>query len=130
MTKPFSPNELIARIRAVLRRFDNQNQSQNINVHAKKLVLGNIHIDTEQHRVHVNESEIKLTLAEFKLITKLVSKPGRVFSREQLLETIAGSQTYLIDRNIDVHIRSLRKKLDDQAHIIETVRGVGYRCKG
>ena len=132
VTKPFSPSELIARVRAVMRRSgSNQNiaPSKTDESNDQIITYEKITINKDQHQVTIDNEEVKLTLTEFKLLSKLISKPGRVFSREQLLETIAGTQTFLIDRNIDVHVRSLRKKLLDQAKLIETVRGVGYKCK-
>jgi len=131
VTKPFSPAELIARIRAVMRRFDISHEDGPQEISDEEVTqFENITINRMRHQVLIENEEVKLTLTEFKLLSKLISKPGRVFSREQLLESIAGTQTYLIDRNIDVHIRSLRKKLLEEASLIETVRGVGYRCKG
>lgn len=123
ITKPFSPNELIARIKAVLRRGLLADKSND------RIEVGPIVIDTAKYEVTYGGRAIKLTLAEFKLVTTLARRPGFVFTREQLLECIGSQDTFLIDRNIDVHIRSIRKKLEEGADFITTVRGVGYKCQ-
>lgn len=123
MTKPFSPKELVARIKAVLRRGRVQEDKP------KRLNAGPLSIDLDKHEVVVNDSEVKLTLAEFNLLKMLVSKPGRVFTREQLIEGVSGPNTFVVDRNIDVHVRALRKKLDSFRDSIMTIRGVGYKWK-
>tara|TARA_B110000858_G_scaffold198281_1_gene263699 strand:+ start:2094 stop:2789 length:696 start_codon:yes stop_codon:yes gene_type:complete len=125
ITKPFSPKELIARVKAVLRRFDpasNTNPDQIIEV-------DQLSIDINKHRISLSGSDIKLTASEFRLLYYLASNPGRVFSREQLLDQAFGSNVVVVDRNIDVHIRGIRKKIDPDQSYIETIRGVGYRFK-
>ena len=127
--KPFSPKELTARIRAVLRRSKDA-------VHVvdeekeKKVIAGPIALDPVRYEVALDGKPLTLTLAEFKLLYAMASKPGRVFTRDQLLNKISGGDTYLIDRNVDVHIRAIRKKLGAYADFIVTIRGVGYKCKG
>jgi len=124
VTKPFSPRELLSRIRAVLRRCQVPTETA-----GQALVnVGPIQINHERHEAFYNGAPIPLTLTEFKLLSALLHKPGRVFTRDQLLEKINGGDTYVIDRNIDVHIRAIRKKLGDDAELIRTVRGVGYKC--
>jgi DNA-binding response OmpR family regulator len=134
--KPFSPKELTARIRAVLRRtkddgraaasaFDKTPASSPVD----KMQAGPIEIDTEKHLAWSRGKPLVLTLAEFNLLKTLISKPGRVFTRDQILEKISGADTYVIDRNVDVHVRAVRKKLDVDAEFIQTVRGVGYKCR-
>lgn len=130
ISKPFSPKELVARVRAVLRRPRGDappkmplSSGQNI------LSNGPISIDHERHEVWLNGESLVLTLAEYRLLATLLSRPGRVFTREQLLEKITGGEVYVIDRNVDVHIRSIRKKLGHEADMILTVRGVGYKCR-
>ncbi len=125
VTKPFSPNELVARMRAVLRRPPPVKKDQEVT----KVECGPIKIDSERHEAYLGQDPMALTLAEFNLLKALVSQPGRVFTRDQLLESITGGDTYLIDRNIDVHIRAIRKKLGEHDQMIQTVRGVGYKCK-
>lgn len=125
VTKPFSPNELKARIKAILRRTTVHREMSNQN----SFTLGALNINKERHEVTLNGENLTLTLSEFNLLDALCSKPGRVFTREQLLDKISGDNTFLIDRNIDVHIRGLRKKLGEEKELIQTVRGIGYKCK-
>ncbi len=139
LSKPFSPKELVARIRAVLRRVhDRVTTPVERGQPAPKpagdtgggiVNLGPVTIDTERHTVRLRQHPVQLTLAEFKLLSLLMSRPGRVFSRDQILEQISGSEVYVIDRNVDVHVRAIRKKFGDDADFIETVRGVGYKCR-
>jgi len=125
VTKPFSPNELLARVRAVLRRANLADDG----AAEARIEVGPITIDSDRHEVYNRGTPLALTLAEFKLIRTLASRPGRVFTRDQLLESITGGEVFLIDRNIDVHIRAIRKKLGGDAEFISTVRGVGYKCR-
>jgi DNA-binding response OmpR family regulator len=125
VTKPFSPNELVARIRTVLRRTHQLESAQE----SDRVTVGPIAMDLSRHEVFHRGTLINLTLAEFNLLHLLCSRPGRVFTREQLLEKISGKDIYLIDRNVDVHVRSIRKKLGEDAEFIVTIRGVGYKCK-
>ena len=120
--KPFSPGELLARVKAVLRRGGNQLQKAE-----DTLVHEGLRVDLLRHQVFLNDEELRLTATEFGLLTTLVEQPGRVFSREQLINRVLGETVVVIDRNIDVHIRSVRKKLGADSGLIETVRGVGYR---
>ena len=120
--KPFSPRELLARVKAVLRRSSSQET-----VKQDQIRRGELIIDIDRHQASLRGIGIKLTATEFKLLTVLASHPGRAFSREQLLNRVVGDAVVVVDRNIDVHIRSVRKKLGDQTCLIETVRGVGYR---
>lgn len=125
ISKPFSPKELIARIRAVLRRPRAAATATDIS----RRTVGPITIDSERHEAYLNGKPLALTLAEYRLLSTLISRPGRVFTREQLLEKITGGEVYVIDRNVDVHIRAIRKKLAEEAEFIVTVRGVGYKCR-
>jgi two-component system phosphate regulon response regulator PhoB len=125
VAKPFSPKELIARIRAVLRR---PRTAQTQAAEGRRTV-GPVTIDPERHEVWLNGTPLALTLAEYRLLSALTSRPGRVFTREQLLEKITGGEAYVIDRNVDVHVRAIRKKLGGEAEFILTVRGVGYKCR-
>ncbi len=125
VTKPFSPNELVARIRTVLRRSKKSEEGSQTD----RVEVGPIVMDIGRHEVFHRGNPISLTLAEFNLLNLLCSRPGRVFTREQLLEKISGQDTYLIDRNVDVHVRSIRKKLGEDADFIATIRGVGYKCR-
>lgn len=125
--KPFSPKELVARIRAVLRR-PRAMTATNAGADGRRTV-GPITIDAERHQVSMGDQALSLTLAEYRLLATLMSRPGRVFTREQLLEKITGGEAYVIDRNVDVHVRAIRKKLGENAEFIITVRGVGYKCR-
>ncbi|HHT06027.1 MAG TPA: response regulator transcription factor [Hydrogenispora sp.] len=129
VTKPFSPRELIARIRAVLRRAD----KNFLEVEEKEtMILGPIKMDLRQHKVLVHEKEIELTPKEFDLLHLLMSHPGRAFSREYLLENLWGYEFFGDTRTVDVHVRRLRQKIEDnpaQPYWLETVRGVGYRIR-
>jgi two-component system alkaline phosphatase synthesis response regulator PhoP len=129
VTKPFSPRELIARIRAVLRRADKNFSEVEAN---EMMVLGPIKMDLRQHKVLVNTDEIELTPKEFDLLHLLMSHPGRAFSREYLLENLWGYEFFGDTRTVDVHVRRLRQKIEDnpaQPYWLETVRGVGYRIR-
>lgn len=123
ISKPFSPRELVARVKAVLRRgvLLEKASAQEL------IVLGELVIDSSKHKVTHAGREIKLTATEFRLLHFLASYPGRVFSREQLLNKALGDDVVIVDRNIDVHIRGIRKKMDVEPPLIETIRGVGYR---
>lgn len=129
LCKPFSPKELVARIRAVLRRMPDRKAADTPRQASKGLSLGPVLLDLERHEVRVRDLPVQLTLAEFKLLALLMSRPGRVFTRDQILEQVSGSDVYVIDRNVDVHIRAIRKKFGDDADFIQTVRGVGYKCR-
>lgn len=125
ITKPFSPKELIARVKAVLRRFEQADGTSKEQV----IEVDQLSIDFNKHRVSLDGVEVKLTATEFRLLKYLASNPGRVFSREQLLDQAFGNDVVVVDRNIDVHIRGIRKKIDPDQLYIETIRGVGYRFK-
>jgi len=121
VTKPFSPQELIARIRAVLRRTNPEADSES-------LEYDNIRMDLLAHRVTRADEAIKLGPTEFRLLRVFLERPGRVFSREQLLDKVWGRDVYVETRTVDVHIRRLRKALNekDRPDLIRTVRSAGY----
>ena len=123
VTKPFSTNELASRIRAVMRRINNPSSTESI------LTIGEITLDTAQHRVTIAGKEVGFSPTEFRLLHHLMSRPDQVFARDQLLDNVWGQAVYVEDRTVDVHIRRLRKVLEpyDCQHHIATVRGVGYR---
>ena len=123
VTKPFSPKELVARVQAVLRRSKISSATKDY------IEIEGITINTYKHEVKVKNETVPLTLTEFKLLHQLASKPGRVFTRDQLLDAVSGSETFVIDRTVDVHIASLRKKLKTYASRIVTIRGIGYKFK-
>lgn len=121
VTKPFSPRELVLRVRALLRR------QQATAAPGGTIEIGPMEIDPERHRCFVNGREIDLTAKEFDLLHTLMRNPGRVFSRELLLEKVWGSEVIVTTRTIDTHLKRLREKLESGGAMIETVRGVGYR---
>lgn len=125
VSKPFSPKELVARVKAVLRR----GTLLDLNPEKDKIEYGDLCIDTQKYEVLVKGQEVKLTATEFRILHYLASHSGRVFSREQLLNKALGDASVVVDRNIDVHIRGIRKKLAIQPPLIETIRGIGYRFK-
>ena len=123
ISKPFSPKEMVARVKAVLRRGPGIWQSSRQEVVAR----GELVIDTIRHKVSLAGQELRMTATEFRLLHFLASNPGRVFSRDQLISNALGDDTVVVDRNIDVHVRGIRKKLAIDPPVIETIRGVGYR---
>lgn len=126
VTKPFKPRELLARIRAVLRRMGETHPV------AQKISVGEITLDREEHTVRLRGENIDLTPSEFDLLSALMSQPGRVFTRLELLDRIQGTAYEGYARTIDVHIKNLRAKLQEDSRdprYIETVYGVGYRLK-
>jgi len=123
ITKPFSVKELVARVKAVLRRQDSAGQTQVLEV--GKILL----IDAEKHEVFVEGQSVELTSTEFKILRLLASQKGRVFTRDQILDYLWGQEKVVVDRTIDVHIRNLREKLGKAATLIKNIRGVGYKIE-
>jgi len=123
MTKPFSPRELVARVKAVLRR------SKEKPISEKLLKIGDLEIDRERYIVSVKTKPVKLSATEFKLLLFLAERKGKVFSRNQLLDAIWRDEAFVEPRTVDVHIRRLRSNIEeDPAHprYIKTMRGIGY----
>jgi two-component system phosphate regulon response regulator PhoB len=121
VTKPFSPRELALRVQAILRRTSAEQVASDV------LERGSIALDTERHRCSVDHVEVILTAKEFRLLQTLMSRPGRVLSRQRLLDEVWGSDITVTERTIDTHLKRLREKLGAAGDLIETVRGVGYR---
>ncbi|HXZ85349.1 MAG TPA: response regulator transcription factor, partial [Myxococcota bacterium] len=121
VTKPFSPRELALRVRAVLGRRRVEGPSGGL------LRRDPLRVDPERHRCWVKEDEVILTAKEFQLLVSLMRRPGRVFTRDQLLDEVWGSDITVTSRTIDTHLKRLREKLGVAGPLIETVRGVGYR---
>jgi len=121
ITKPFSPRELLSRINAVLRRAAPPAD--------EPLVAGELQLDPVSHRVFAGEREIRLGPTEYRLLKFLMENADRVYSRAQLLDFVWGQNVYIEERTVDVHVRRLRKVLEDYKveHYIQTVRGAGYR---
>jgi two-component system phosphate regulon response regulator PhoB len=121
VTKPFSPRELILRVKAILRRGRTDPEAQP-RLHHRSLSL-----DLDRHRCQVEGAEVGLTAKEFNLLHALMERPGRVLTREQLLDRVWGSDVAVTLRTIDTHVKRLREKLGPAGELIDTIRGVGYR---
>ena len=121
LTKPFSPRELAARIKAILRRRAPQRSGDRVE-------LEGLRLDPASHRVSAGDRPLALSPSEFRLLHFLMTHPGRVYSRRQLLDRVWGDHVYIEERTVDVHIRRLRKALAPSGHdrLIDTVRGAGY----
>ncbi len=122
LTKPFSPKELVARIRAVLRRCGKLQG-------ATQITLGDLILDTEQHRLTIGDKQLDVSPTEFRLMQFFMAHPDKVFSRAHLLNQVWGRSVYIEERTVDVHIRRLRKILGNvgKEDLLQTVRGFGYR---
>ena len=123
VTKPFSVKVLLERVRALLRRTQTETDQREIAVSQA------VRIDRRRHQATIDGEPIELTLSEFRLLDALVRQPGRAFSRTELIDSALGGDALVLERTIDVHIRSLRKKMGPHAELIETVRGIGYRFR-
>jgi two-component system phosphate regulon response regulator PhoB len=123
MTKPFSPRELIARVKAHLRR-------EEMDAEPAAVSIGPFRLDRTARRVHLSERELTLTSTEFNLLEFFLTHPGRAYSRDRLLESVWGEQRYVTPRTVDVHVRRLREQIEEQPEsprYLTTVRGFGYR---
>jgi two-component system phosphate regulon response regulator PhoB len=123
ITKPFSPRELVARVKAVLRRFEPP-------LAQDKISMGDLEIDSAAMSVIARGESITTTATEFRLLEYLASRPGRVFTREQLLDAVWRDTSYVTPRSVDVYVRRIREKIEQDAEnprFLRTVRGVGYR---
>jgi two-component system phosphate regulon response regulator PhoB len=123
VAKPFRTRPLIERVKALVRRRPTGEPD------ADTLSMGGLDIDRTRHSVKLNGRELAVTPTEFKLLWTLLRQPGRAFNRHELLDCCRGGDANSMERTIDVHVRALRKKLGREGDVIETVRGVGYRCK-
>jgi len=126
VVKPFSPRELVLRARALIRRTETTAPEGS---EGKVLERGGIRLDPERHEVRIEDSPVDLTALEFRLLAFLMERPGRVLSRERLLEGVWCQDVYVTDRTVDTHIKRLRSKLGPGADQVETIRGVGYRFR-
>ncbi len=125
ITKPFSPRVLLARIRAVLRR-----RSQSAPLDDSALIrIHELEIDPLRHEVKIENERLDLTITEFRVLSWLARHPGRVFTRQQIIDAVRGDDYPVTERSVDVQIVALRRKLDQCGDYIETIRGVGYRFK-
>ena len=123
IVKPFSPRELVARVKTVLRRSNIKEMDDDV------IKLGDIAINTQRYEVHIKQKKIDLTTTEFKILESLANGKGRVFTRDQLLKQkrLWGDDKLVYDRTIDVHIKNLRDKLGNSGKMIKTVRSIGYK---
>ncbi len=121
VTKPFSPKVLFSRVRAVMRRGKEPEKAP------KAIVFGQFTLEVDRYQLRKKDKYIPITLSEFGILKRLLINKGKVLTRNQLLDDVQNSDAFIVDRNIDVHIAALRKKLGPNFHWIETVRGVGYR---
>ena len=119
ITKPIKPKILVSKVKALLRRLKQNEMEESV------IKFGNLTIDSEAYKVLLNDEEIALPRKEFELLSLLVSKPGKVFKREEILDKVWGNEVVVGGRTIDVHIRKLREKIGDDC--INTVKGVGYK---
>ena len=123
ITKPFSPRELVARVKALLRRTSTAEQPHEI------IRAGPLAIDVHRHEVTCAGREISLTATEFRILQLLATRAGRVLSRDQIIDSALGRDSSVFDRTVDVHITAIRRKLGRDADLVETVRGFGYKLR-
>jgi DNA-binding response OmpR family regulator len=121
ITKPFSPRELAARVKAVLRRASDHHEPEEV------IRRGGLLVDVGRHEVTVKGAKVTLTATEFRILQFLASRPGRVYSRNEIMDSAMGHDSAVLDRTIDVHVAAIRKKLGKSGELIETLRGVGYK---
>lgn len=121
VSKPFSPKVLFSRVRAVLRRGKEPEKAP------KLITFSNFTMEVDRYLLRKKDKPINLTLSEFGILRRLIMNRGKVLTRNQLLDDVQNNDAFIVDRNIDVHIAALRKKLGPNFNMIETVRGVGYR---
>jgi len=147
VTKPFSPRELVARVEAMLRRSGraqgaaagggdpvvaaeiDADRALEADPDRQRVTVGEVVVDPDRHEVTVAGVDVRFTRTELRLLYVLLRRPGRVYTREQLVERVMGDNAWVTDRTIDVHVRAIRSKLGDHADAIETIRGVGYRAR-
>lgn len=123
VTKPFSPRELVARVKSVLRRWEVREQ-------ARKIVAGkDLEMDRDRYEVLVKGKKVDFTTTEFKILELILSGKGKVFTRNEILAHLWGGEKFVVDRTVDVHVRNIREKLGSVEGVIKNVRGVGYRSE-
>ena len=122
--KPFSVKVLLERVKSLLRR-----HSRTYGAGSDIVVTGSITVDRVKHRVSIDGSTVDLTPTEFRLLDTLIRHPGRAFDRAELIDAALGADTLVLERTVDVHIRSLRKKMGEASEMVQTVRGIGYRFR-
>lgn len=122
--KPISPKKLVARVKSNLRRLTALDPSK-----ANKIKIGPLRIDRERYTVNLNGENLILPKKEFEILAYLASQPGKVFVRDKILTDVWGTDIFVVERTVDVHVRKIREKLGEYADLIETIKGVGYRFK-
>lgn len=134
VTKPFSPKEVVARVQAMLRRSardaastDDDDAELSTDPSRQRVSVGGVSVDPDRHEVLVDGTPVRFTRTELRLLHVLLRRPGRVYTREQLVERVMGDNAWVTDRTIDVHVRAIRRKLGARSGAVETIRGVGYR---
>jgi two-component system phosphate regulon response regulator PhoB len=128
VSKPFSPRVLLARVKSVLRRRGRAGAGEAAKVDTS-MRFGELTIDPDRHEVWVADKQVQLTATEFRLLSLIAQRPGRVFTRQQIIDGIHGSHVVVTERSVDVQVVSLRRKLGKARSRVETVHGVGYRFK-
>ncbi len=124
--KPISPKKLLARVKTNLKKTEDKSAKQKYPI---KISYGPLVIDRESFKVFVDNTEIYFPRKEFEILYFLINNPDKVFNREFLLKEIWGTDVYVVDRTVDVHIRKIREKLGNHSDLIETIKGVGYKLK-
>ena len=124
--KPISPKKLIARVKSNLRKLENSRDDED---QKTRIEIGPISIDKEKYTVSILNENVIFPKKEFEILSYLASQPGKVFHRDKILRDIWGTEVFVVERTIDVHVRKIREKLGDYSDLIETVKGVGYRFK-
>ena len=125
IVKPLRPKEMLSRVKKILKRIYSDKGFQSAN--KEVIVRGKLKIDLGSYKVFLENNHLELTISEYKLLELLATKPGKVFTRNQLIEKVNGSDYFAMERSIDVQVVGLRKKLGEYKNAIETVRSVGYR---
>lgn len=126
ITKPFSPREMLLRVKAVLKRTEGAGEDLS---EKKEIKYKDLRLDLSKHKVYLKKKEIELTTTEFKMLKFILTSKGNVLSRDTILDKAWGDDSFVTPRTVDTHMRRLREKLKSAGNYIETVRGVGYRLK-
>ena len=123
ITKPFGMKELKSRVKAVLRRFSDSGEPEKT---SRILIYRGVELNPDHYELKIDGEDVKLTKTEFEILELFLRNPGKIFSRDNIIDSVKGHDVYVVDRTIDVHIMNLRKKLGDYKNIIATFSGVGY----
>jgi two-component system, OmpR family, alkaline phosphatase synthesis response regulator PhoP len=126
VAKPISPKKLIARVKSNLRKFEAAHDQQNV---PQEIIIGPLVINREKYTVTLKGKQIVFPKKEFEILAYLASNPGKVFHRDKILNDVWGTDIFVVERTIDVHVRKIREKLGSHEDLIETIKGVGYRFR-